>query len=72
MCIQSERGGQGVKISDALLYTIHKNNNRITTAELLQYMKILKQYKMIQVNKDSVSVSLTDAGKERLEKIKLI
>lgn len=55
-----------MRISDALLYTIHKNNNKMTSYDLLNYIKQLQKYKMIEVNDDGISFSLTDKGLDRL------
>lgn len=55
-----------MKISDALLYAIHKNNNKMTSYDLLHYIKQLQKYNMLEVNKDGVSFSLTDKGINRL------
>ena len=71
MYIEKERY-INIKISDALLYAVYKNNNRMDSTDLLKYMKQLKQYDMLRVNRDLISFSLTDKAIERLEKIKLI
>lgn len=71
MYIEKERC-INIKISDALLYAVYKNNNRMDSTDLLKYMKQLKQYDMLRVNKDLISFSLTDKAIERLEKINLI
>lgn len=62
-----------MKISDALLYTIHKNNNKMTSYDLLNYIKQLQQYDMIEVSEDDgVSFSLTDKGLSRLASCSLV
>ena len=62
-----------MKISDALLYAIHKNNNTLTSYELLNFMKQLQKYKMIEVSKnDGISFSLTEKGMDRLTGIGLV
>ena len=61
-----------MKISDALLYTIHKNNNKMTSYDLLNYIKQLQKYNMIKVNEDGISFTLTEKGSERLISIGLI
>lgn len=61
-----------MKISDALLYTIHKNNNKMTSYDLLNYIKQLQKYKMLKVNEDGMSFALTDKGSERLISIGLV
>lgn len=58
-----------MKISDALLYTIYKNNNKMTSADLLNYMKQLLEYEMIEINKDGMSFSLSDKGISRVSSI---
>lgn len=55
-----------MKISDALLYAIHKNGNTMTSYDLLNYIKQLQQYEMLEVNEDSFSFSLTEKGVGRL------
>lgn len=55
-----------MKISDALLYAIHKNGNTMTSYDLLNYIKQLQQYDMLEVNEDGVSFSLTEKGVSRL------
>lgn len=62
-----------MKISDALLYIIYKNNNTLTSYELLNFMKQLHKYEMLEVNEnDGISFSLTEKGIERLIGIGLI
>lgn len=61
-----------MKISDALLYVIHKNNNKMTSYDLLNYIKQLLLYDMLEVNEDGVSFSLTDKGLNVLKSKKLI
>lgn len=63
---------QKIKISDALLYTIYKNGGKMTNIELLNFIKKLNNYKMLKINKDGFSYSLTERGRDRLEKIELI
>lgn len=61
-----------MKISDALLYIVYKNNNKITTAELLQYTKLLVKYDLLSIGEDRVSCELTDKGLEKLKQSNLI
>lgn len=61
-----------MKISDALLYAIHKNGNTMTSYDLLNYIKQLQQYDMLEVNEDGVSFSLTENGLNVLKSKKLI
>lgn len=61
-----------MKISDALLYAIHKNNNKMTSYDPLNYIKQLQQYEMLDVNEDGISFSLTEKGLSRLVGCKLI
>ena len=55
-----------MKISDALLYIIHKNGNKMTSYDLLDYIKRLKYYNMLEVDKDGISFRLTEKGVEKL------
>lgn len=62
-----------MKISDALLYIIHKNNNKMTSYDLLDFIKQLQKYEMLEVNEeDGVSFSLTEKGMDRLASCGLI
>ena len=61
-----------MKISDAILYTIHKNDNKMTSYDLLNYIRQLEKYEMIKVNEDGISFTLTDKGSERLISIGLV
>lgn len=61
-----------MKISDALLYAIHKNGNTMTSYDLLNYIKQLQQYDMLDVNEDGVSFGLTEKGLNVLKSKKLI
>lgn len=61
-----------MKLSDALMYAIYKNNNRMTSAELLNYIKRLKHYDMVEVNDDGVSFRLSDKAIARLRDIGLL
>ena len=61
-----------MKISDSLLYVIHKNNNKLTSYDLLNYIKQLQKYDVIEVNEDGVSFSVTEKGVERLANIGLV
>lgn len=61
-----------MKISDALLYIIYKNNNRMTSYDLLNFIKQLLKYEVIEVNEDDkVSFSLTEKGLNVLKSIKV-
>ena len=64
--------GWYMRISDALLYTIYKNNNKMTSYDLLNYIKQLEKYEMLEVNEDGISFTLTNKGSERLISIGLI
>ena len=41
-----------MKISDAILYIIYKNNNKMTSYDLLNYVKRLNGYGVIKINND--------------------
>lgn len=62
-----------MKISDALLYIIYKNNNTMTSYELLNFMKQLQKYEMIEISEDDgISFSLTEKGLDKLVGIGLV
>ena len=61
-----------MRISDALLYAIYKNDNKMTSYDLLNYIKQLEKYEVIKVNEDGISFTLTDKGSERLVGIGLV
>ena len=55
-----------IRISDAILIMVYKNNGRLELNQVSGYIGQLIQYGMLEINEGEFSVSLADKGKARL------